>query len=294
MSAFKAVTVRDCVLVLLIVAYTILFIAGHDLVSQTYGALIAGLDRKGVESGLFFGAMFPGLVGFVWLIFRQRGRPLLWVEGIVLGALLWGASIMLICTNVECIHYLQYAILGLLVRSLVDGDVLTLLCCNLVGMSDEFVQYVLNPHYTKYLDFNDMVLNMIGAMVGIGFWHWAQGGRPNEKLVFYWKRFLGFSYGIVGIVAVWGVATGRIVEYWPISETPYTSLQSQAGNTVFVLSYVDLSEFYLTTGLGRKYHVMDATEWMWVSIGLLAVAWGFSLCRPQDEGCGLSGGPCSR
>lgn len=168
-------TVRDYVYLILIVAYSALFIAGHDFVSQLYGKVIKGFDRETMESFIFWGALLSGVAGFVWIVACRRGSWLFWAEGFALGIMLWISSAMLICTNVESVHYPQYAILGYLMRSLIDGDMSALLACNFVGMGDELVQYVLNPHYTKYLDFNDMVLNLIGVMAGIILWHWVRG-----------------------------------------------------------------------------------------------------------------------
>jgi len=279
-------TVRDSSYLILIVAYTFLFVVGHELVSQIYGKLIFGLDRKSVEFVLAWGSLLSGGGVFVWLLNRVGGSFFFWCEGVLLGALLWVSTTMLICTNVECIHYLQYAILGFFVRTLIAGDILALLACNLVGMMDEFIQYVLNPHYTQYLDFNDMILNMLGALVGISLWNLVRGRRSNPFLVAFWKKVIVVCYALVITVCIWGFVSGRVVSYWQSVETPFTSIQQFGETVVFVLSYVNTSSFYLTTSLGRKYHVMDIQEWAWVSLALLGFAFGLSRCRKYVDARG--------
>lgn len=292
MTAGNVMTKRDTGLALAIVVYCVLVIAGHDFVSQTYVRLIENLDRKAVESSLYWATVLPGIAGFVWLL-ALRGSRLLLAEGAFFGVLLWLSSSLLISTNVECAHYPQYAVLGFLMRCLIDGDMAALLACNLVGMVDELIQYVSNPQYTSYLDFNDIILNMVGAMVGITLWRWLKRREANPLLVSLWRRSLTAAYALVATSIVWGLLDGRVLWHSQVSNTPFTSLLAVEGRTAFVLSYVDTTAFYLSTGLGRKYHVMDAAEWFWATLGLLGVAWCFSFYRkPFPER--PSATPCPR
>lgn len=284
MNIFKAMTRHDLLLLTLIALYSYLFIAGHDFVSKVYANLIVGLDRSSVESALFWGAMMLVTVGVGWLGVRNRKNWLFWGEGALLGFMLWLSSVLLICTNVESVHYPQYAILGFLVRSLIDRDLLALLACNLVSMVDEFIQYVMNPHYTKYLDFNDMILNLVGVMLGISLWHWLWTGRPNSVLVSYCRRAFVFCYAMLAIAIVWVVIEGRVISYWKTSEPPHTSLQLVGEKMAFVLSYVDISATFQTTGLGREYHILNVLEWSGASLILFGLAWGLSRFRKNEKG----------
>lgn len=228
------------------------------------------------------GSVAAAAIG-LFLVARRGISPRFVIEAIVLGALLWASDWLLICTNVERVHYPQYALLGFLIRCLVDSDVLALLAGNLIGMVDETLQYTLNPHYTKYLDFNDMILNMIGVILGIALWRWCRRCRSAPGLLPLWKRTTGAAYGLLAAVVAGAILLGKIIPYWPVTGIPHTALQHGVHGAAFVLSYVDLPDFWLVTGLGRQYHVMDAAEWGMATAFLLCLAWLLTRLRQQNR-----------
>lgn len=266
---------REVAYLVVVVVCSVLFMTTHDLISQAYGWLINGLDRRVVENFLNWGSVALA-VAFLLLVARRSVSWCFVVEAAVLGTLLWASNTLLICTNVERIHYPQYALLGFLIRGLVDGDVLALLAGNLIGMMDEALQYALNPQYTKYLDFNDMILNMIGVMVGIAVWRWLGHSRFAPGMRSFWRRVLGVGYGLLAALVAMAVLLGKVIQYWPTTEIPHTVMQNGGRGLGFVLSFVDLSQFWMVTGLGRKYHIMNSVEWAGALFFLLFATWGLS------------------
>ncbi|MDD3312508.1 hypothetical protein [Pseudodesulfovibrio sp.] len=259
---------------LAVAGYCALFIYGHDHVSQFYAKAIEGLDRASVERALHWGSLLPGLGAFAaFLWFRRVAWKRLLAEGLVLAGLLWASNTFLICTNVERIHYPQYAILGLLLRGLIGGDAWALLACNLVGMTDELLQYALYPQYTKYLDFNDMILNMVGAQAGISLWNWLRPARAGGGALWRGGRgAVAVACGALAALIGWAASTGRIVSLLAVGQVPATVFAESGGRLALVLSYVDTSAFYLVTGLGRRYHVMGAGVWIGCTLFLLALS----------------------
>lgn len=86
----------------------------------------------------------------------------------------------LLATALENIHFVQYAIIALLFLWAIkpaqplDLDNLLLLIAKtlfwvtLAGIIDEFMQYLwITASYSKHLDFNDFVLNLMGAIAGV-------------------------------------------------------------------------------------------------------------------------------
>lgn len=74
---------------------------------------------------------------------------------------------LLFVVNIEAIHFIQYALLAILLFPLVRSYPITLAWIVLLGLLDEAYQYFyLFPEY-KYLDWNDIVIDQIGGGVGL-------------------------------------------------------------------------------------------------------------------------------
>lgn len=70
--------------------------------------------------------------------------------------------------NIEAIHFFQYAIFAILCYPLVKNYTLTLIYTTIAGAIDEAYQfYYLAPEKTKYYDFNDVIINLVGAVFGL-------------------------------------------------------------------------------------------------------------------------------
>ena len=86
---------------------------------------------------------------------------------------LWCMAIslhMLIIVNIEIIHFIQYALLAILLFPLSKSFFTTIVLVMFLGAIDEAYQYYfLSPHRTNYYDFNDVILNLLGAAMGMIF-----------------------------------------------------------------------------------------------------------------------------
>ena len=77
---------------------------------------------------------------------------------------------MLIIVNIEIIHFIQYAALAILLFPLSKSFFTTIVLVMFLGAIDEAYQYYyLSPQRTNYYDFNDVILNLLGAGVGMIF-----------------------------------------------------------------------------------------------------------------------------
>lgn len=117
-------------------------------------------------------AAFLGLV-----FYRLYRRSIGW--GTILCVSLWSsavlaANLVLVSTSNEYVHYPQYALLAILLQGALstkrDEFPITriLFWAVFLGIADEAFQYFyICPSYGDYLDFNDFVLNELGAIGGI-------------------------------------------------------------------------------------------------------------------------------
>jgi len=116
----------------------------------------------------------------------RYGRLLLW--------LLWSFIIVLInlyllATPIENIHFLQYGILSALILWSLDCNnnsaqyliPRVLFWITLAGIIDEILQYTwITASYSDYMDFNDFLLNMMGAIGGILFYNGFQALKTTQ------------------------------------------------------------------------------------------------------------------
>ncbi|GAB4295318.1 MAG: hypothetical protein Kow0090_10180 [Myxococcota bacterium] len=72
-------------------------------------------------------------------------------------------------SNIELIHYPQYAILAVIIYLIICNETYAVLGAALLGALDEAFQFlVLYADRTDlYMDYNDVILNLLGAILGI-------------------------------------------------------------------------------------------------------------------------------
>jgi len=81
--------------------------------------------------------------------------------------LISAADSSLIVNNMERVHFPQYAALALLIGLSLRSEMLIFFVASFAGFVDEFLQYVMDPMKTNYLDFNDILFNTLGAAAGV-------------------------------------------------------------------------------------------------------------------------------
>jgi len=86
---------------------------------------------------------------------------------LLLVALMYPTDYYLIVNNIERIHYPQYAMLALLLGLSLRNEMLIFFVTTFAGFVDEFLQFVMDPMKSNYFDFNDIVLNILGAAAGV-------------------------------------------------------------------------------------------------------------------------------
>ena len=96
---------------------------------------------------------------------HHRVTVVYWLTSLSLMGL---AYIVLVTLISEFVHFLQYALLAVLLFALTRRYSETIVWITLLGALDEAYQYaVLHRHATIYYDFNDVVLNVLGGGMGI-------------------------------------------------------------------------------------------------------------------------------
>jgi hypothetical protein len=133
----------------------------------------------------------------------------------------WGLCLflLLLCFSVlipyksEIIHFPQYGILAVLLYPITRRYMPTLIVGTLLGVIDEMYQFfVLFTDRLNYLDFNDMLLNLVGVIFGLMLVFTLNPGNAGSKDIrSIWKRVGSVIFSPPYLTALAVVATGALL-----------------------------------------------------------------------------------
>ncbi|MDZ7697479.1 MAG: hypothetical protein U5R49_11345 [Deltaproteobacteria bacterium] len=178
----------------------------------------------------------------------------------------------LLVVNVEMIHFLQYAILALLLLPLIRNYRETYAASVVLGCMDEAYQYiVLNPDF-PYFDFNDTLLNAFGALLGLSFIapFLRQYSIDFLREIRLYKSPGLYLFSGVLLLGITGILFNIM------------SLYPSSGNdpVLFTLNRQPFhTEFWTALYHGRSYHVLSPLE----GYVFLLLPWGAMLLYDRLE-----------
>jgi len=222
----------------------------HKSISDVCDALYARIGRGPYEHLTLFAIAALSLCGAAALLRGHAAdlrHPRVVAALLVLAVATALAQRWLLVSNVELIHLPQFGLFAVLLLAAGLDPETAFLGASLAGVFDELYQYlVLYADVANvYLDYNDIVLNTIGAAWAIVL---AGGRRSGGQTAVRWRRGLQFALLLAAASALW-IAPLRVAR---MAQFPYWR------------------PALLRAATGFEYHVMSASE------GLLAVLllWG--------------------
>ncbi len=137
----------------------------------------------------------------------------------------------LIYSVAEYLHYPQYALLAYMLAWFADPDRSrlllgpVLLATTLLGIADEVLQYTyVTVSYSDYVDFNDFLLNLLGAAAGVllyyGFCPWTTRRQPDVTRRVY-TGTAGFAVLALSLLAVTALAAIDDGAVTSLARTPH-------------------------------------------------------------------------
>lgn len=188
------------------------------------------------------------------LKFQQAERKVLKVFYLFFAFLLAAVSYnTLIASNIEAIHFPQYAFLTLPVFALTMSFSETLLSVSLLGALDEAHQYFILKNWT-YFDFNDIFLNVIGGCLGVAFLFIVLNketllSRQNPRGLMKSPAFV-ITAGLLMAALVLG-AVG-LLQVYPAHD----------GSKAFILlsKKPPPESFWISFKWGKRYHILSPIE----------------------------------
>lgn len=157
---------------LLAAGYFAAVVLSHKEVSRVFDWLREALSFEVYDSTMLTAGLFVGVLFALFILIKIKeggGRRVKAASWLLTAALVGASYEVLIVFSVEVIHFIQYALLALPVFALTLRYGETVFWATLLGAVDEAYQYFVLYADNKevYFDFNDIVLNLVGAGIGV-------------------------------------------------------------------------------------------------------------------------------
>lgn len=162
--------------------YFLCIIIFHQQINNlsVYLSNMLTLERYSLMLNVAQLSAFCGFVLFV-MAWKKTGRRRFVSVWCMYGILLWIANTTILVVPAEMIHIPQYMILALLLTRVIANPHHVLLYTTVLGTIDELYQYgyLRFGMNDNYVDFNDVVLNALGAIGGLLLlWTFRSSHKP--------------------------------------------------------------------------------------------------------------------
>jgi hypothetical protein len=201
----------------LLTAYFLALVYFHDAATVAADWLKYQLTLKYYNLFFLLSGLFISTLATILLlrkiIANPERKPFFFYFMITVLAMLVAVLTMTV-VNMEAIHFIQYAILAALALPLARRYEKAFIITTVLGIIDEIYQYlVLNPGFS-YFDFNDIILNMLGA--GAGLLILAIIGFPQvETRPWRWYSSPAFWFIVLVWLAALILSLGLRVSFYP-------------------------------------------------------------------------------
>jgi len=179
--------------------------------------------------------------------------------------------------NIEAVHFGQYFILAILIFPLLKSYGDTVYWVTVLGTLDEIYQYTILTPTFNYFDFNDIILNLLGAGLGVVFILITTGYESKKAPL--WKRTpFWFTLCLFIVLIILG-SVGEFTLY-PINP--------DNGDPLIVLNRKLIPDGFWTSPYpGRVYHILRPLEGIILIFSLFLfyymMDWGHLRRRAMDE-----------
>ncbi|MEM9546806.1 MAG: VanZ family protein [Bacteroidota bacterium] len=182
--------------------YFLLVVLPHEIVGRfIMNDLLSNFSRSRLNSTVL-GISLLAFSTFLFFLFRnlirgdQKRIKLIYLF-ITLGLIILVYNTLFVLAT-ESAHFPQYVLLAVILFPLTMSYNDTLFWATLMGAVDEAYQYFyLNPSATGYFDFNDVITDLLGAVLGLLLlWTFGIQGKINAK-PWYKRRTFMVGMGIL-------------------------------------------------------------------------------------------------
>ncbi len=247
-------------------SYFLLVVLPHEIVGRFIMNDIFGDLSRSILNSTVLAVSMIGLSLFLYLLARnlingkQRRSKLIYLFVTLVLIVIVYNTLFVLAT--ESAHFPQYALMAILLFPLTLNYNSTLFGATILGSLDEAYQYFyLNPTATGYLDFNDVVTDLLGAVLGLLLIWFCEIKSIVHSKPWYKSNALLFGAGIK-------LATGFLiligtVSIYPNEDGTMASITLMKKVPPSFWSYDKVGELY--------FHIMHPLEGIIVIIILLGI-----------------------
>jgi hypothetical protein len=223
----------------------------------------------------FIAILIITLIIFIYYSLKERQKLLKLSLMVIVLALTLVAFRFLMIYNIEAIHFVEYMLLAMILLPVIRSYGETVFWVTILGILDELFQYrFLTPNF-EYFDFNDNILNLIGAGAG-AVMIYISGGNAVQIRKMKWYRSPAVLTGLgLLIIFIFLLISGKMTINPP--ELP-------GSDTWFWLNRKKMPEEFWTIGYpGRNYHILRPTEGIFLMYLLFAGFFGLDKIRVNPQ-----------
>ena len=155
---------------LLLAGYYLAVVMLHVVVGKMINKSFKTVSR-GTYNGIILTLSVVALSVTAWILWSRYHRHparknIRWLVGYSLVAIVSSFAVLFVI-NIEAIHFVQYAVMGLLLYPLTESATATMIFGTIAGAVDELYQYLVLDSRATYYDFNDVFLDSVGTGLGL-------------------------------------------------------------------------------------------------------------------------------
>jgi hypothetical protein len=227
----------------------------HDEITQIAIKLrnTFGRDHYNAFLGYFFLGILVMFISYlVWRISKSKTKKLDSLLALSMVVLMLLSFRYLMTYNIEAIHFVEYAMVAIILLPVLRSYGETVFWVTILGLIDELFQYFFLVPEFEYLDFNDNILNLLGAGSGVIFVHML--GREAVDIRKYpWYKSPAIITATVLLAVFLMVYISGKMTFNP------TGLED--GANWFSLNRKAIpDEFWKEAYAGRSFHIMRPVE----------------------------------
>lgn len=252
---FKWLGRNKIVSVLAGIAVYFSIVAFHDEITGLVIKLRNNVGRDQYNDYFAYGFLAHMIIVLIIMIYyslRERQKLLKLSLVAVISALSLVSYRVLMTYNIEAIHFVEYMLLAMILMPVIRSYGETVFWVTILGILDELFQYrFLTPNF-EYFDFNDNILNLIGAGAGVVM-IFILGGDAVQLRKMKWYRSPAVITGL-GLLIIFFILliSGKMTVNPP--ELP-------GSDTWFWLNRKKMPDEFWTTGYpGRNFHILRPME----------------------------------